>query len=78
MRRPQKDSSNEATRYQDDDRRRRPVESDEFSPTVGPEGPVLLQDHYLIEQMANFSRGAHPRAPAARQGRRRVRPHKGP
>ena len=26
-----------------------PVESDEFSLTVGPNGPVLLHDHYLIE-----------------------------
>ena len=27
-----------------------PVESDEHSLTVGPDGPDLLQDHYLIEQ----------------------------
>ncbi len=27
-----------------------PVPSDEFSLTVGPDGPILLQDHYLIEQ----------------------------
>jgi catalase len=33
-----------------------PVESQEFSLTVGPDGPLLLQDHYLIEQMANFNR----------------------
>ena len=33
-----------------------PVPSDEFSLTVGPDGPILLQDHYLIEQMANFNR----------------------
>ena len=33
-----------------------PVESDEHSLTVGPDGPVLLHDHYLIEQMANFKR----------------------
>ena len=33
-----------------------PVESDEHSLTVGPDGPVLLHDHYLIEQMANFNR----------------------
>src|ERR1700738_1867946 len=33
-----------------------PVESDEYSLTVGPEGPILLQDSYLIEQMANFNR----------------------
>ncbi len=46
----------------DDDRRPTttdagiPVSSDEFSLTVGPDGPILLQDHYLIEQMANFNR----------------------
>ena len=33
-----------------------PVPSDEFSLTVGPDGPILLQDHYLIEQMANLDR----------------------
>ena len=33
-----------------------PVESDEHSLTVGPDGPVLLQDCYLIEQMANVNR----------------------
>ena len=33
-----------------------PAESDEHSLTVGPDGPVLLHDHYLIEQMANFNR----------------------
>ena len=33
-----------------------PVASDEYSLTVGPDGPVLLQDHYLMEQMANFNR----------------------
>lgn len=33
-----------------------PVYSDEHSLTVGPDGPILLQDHYLIEQMANFNR----------------------
>ncbi|TFG27693.1 catalase, partial [Candidatus Thorarchaeota archaeon] len=33
-----------------------PVSSDEFSLTVGPDGPILLQDTYLIEQMANFNR----------------------
>ena len=40
-----------------------PVTSDEYSLTVGPDGPILLQDHYLIEQMANFNR---ERIPAAR------------
>ena len=33
-----------------------PVQSQEFSLTAGPMGPILLQDHYLIEQMANFNR----------------------
>jgi catalase len=33
-----------------------PVASDEHSLTVGPDGPILLQDHYLIEQIANFNR----------------------
>ncbi|MGH2886851.1 MAG: catalase, partial [Solirubrobacteraceae bacterium] len=28
--------------------------------TVGPDGPILLQDHYLIEQMANFNRERIP------------------
>ncbi|WP_308363719.1 MULTISPECIES: catalase [unclassified Microbulbifer] len=37
-----------------------PVASDEHSLTVGPDGPVLLQDHYLIEQMANFNRERIP------------------
>jgi len=37
-----------------------PVASDEFSLTVGPDGPILLQDHYLIEQMANFNRERIP------------------
>ena len=33
-----------------------PVESDEYSLTVGAGGPILLQDSYLIEQMASFNR----------------------
>ena len=37
-----------------------PVASDEFSLTVGTDGPILLQDHYLIEQMANFNRERTP------------------
>lgn len=37
-----------------------PVPSDEYSLTVGPDGPILLQDHYLIEQMANFNREKIP------------------
>jgi catalase len=37
-----------------------PVTSDEHSLTVGPDGPILLQDHYLIEQMAAFNRERIP------------------
>ena len=37
-----------------------PVTSDEHSLTVGPDGPILLQDHYLIEQMAAFNRERVP------------------
>lgn len=28
-----------------------PVASDEYSLTVGPDGPILLQDHYLLGHM---------------------------
>jgi catalase len=46
-----------------------PVSSDEHSLTVGPDGPVLLQDHYLLEQMANFNRERIPeRQPHAKGG----------
>ncbi len=46
-----------------------PVASDEYSLTVGPDGPILLQDHYLIEQMANFNRERIPeRQPHANGG----------
>tara|TARA_R110001599_G_scaffold353866_1_gene600970 strand:- start:91771 stop:93225 length:1455 start_codon:yes stop_codon:yes gene_type:complete len=37
-----------------------PVASDEHSLTVGRDGPILLHDHYLIEQMANFNRERIP------------------
>jgi catalase len=37
-----------------------PVASDEYSLTVGPDGPILLQDHYLMEQMASFNREMIP------------------
>src|SRR5262245_16202623 len=41
----------------------------EHSPSVGPDGPILLQDHYLIEQMANFNRERIPeRQPHAKGG----------
>ncbi|MBJ8346915.1 catalase [Antrihabitans sp. YC2-6] len=37
-----------------------PVASDEHSLTLGAGGPILLQDHYLIEQMAQFNRERIP------------------
>lgn len=37
-----------------------PVESDEHSLTIGAGGPIVLQDHYLIEQMAQFNRERIP------------------
>src|SRR5260221_3506550 len=46
-----------------------PVANDERSLTVGPDGPILLQDHYLIEQMAQFNRERIPeRQPHAKGG----------
>ena len=46
-----------------------PAPSDDKSLTVGPDGPILLQDHYLIEQMANFNRERIPeRQPHAKSG----------
>ena len=29
-----------------------PASSDEYSLTIGADGPILLQDHYLIQKMA--------------------------
>ena len=37
-----------------------PAPSDEHSLTVGPDGPILLQDHYLIQKMAQFNRERVP------------------
>ncbi len=37
-----------------------PVASDEHSLTIGADGPIVLNDHYLIEQMANFNRERIP------------------
>ncbi|HEY6794178.1 MAG TPA: catalase [Kineosporiaceae bacterium] len=46
-----------------------PVTSDEYSLTLGPDGPLLLHDHYLLEQMANFNRERIPeRQPHAKGG----------
>ncbi len=46
-----------------------PVASDEHSLTIGPDGPIVLHDHYLIEQMAAFNRERIPeRQPHAKGG----------
>ena len=46
-----------------------PVASDEHSLTIGPDGPIVLHDHYLLEQMANFNRERIPeRQPHAKGG----------
>src|SRR5260221_346230 len=37
-----------------------PAPSDEYSLTVGPDGPVLLQDPYLVQKMAQFNRERIP------------------
>jgi catalase len=37
-----------------------PVGSDEHSLTVGPDGPTVLHDHYLVEKMAQFNRERVP------------------
>ncbi len=37
-----------------------PAPSDEHSLTVGPNGPILLQDHYLVQKMAQFNRERVP------------------
>src|SRR6202035_5428634 len=34
--------------------------SDEYSLSVGPDGPLLLQDHYVIQKMAQFNRERVP------------------
>jgi catalase len=34
--------------------------SDEYSQSAGPNGPLLLQDHYLIQKMAQFNRERVP------------------
>ncbi|OUI89205.1 catalase [Acetobacter sp. DmW_043] len=46
-----------------------PVSNDQFSLSVGNDGPILLQDHVLIEQMAAFNREMIPdRQPHAKGG----------
>ncbi|HEY4383810.1 MAG TPA: catalase [Ktedonobacteraceae bacterium] len=37
-----------------------PAPSDEYSLSVGPNGPLLMQDHYVIQKMAQFNRERVP------------------
>src|ERR1700728_2409113 len=37
-----------------------PATSDEHSLTVGPDGPILLQDHYTVQKMQHFNRERVP------------------
>jgi catalase len=37
-----------------------PAPSDEHSLTVGPNGPILLHDHYLVQRMQAFNRERVP------------------
>ena len=37
-----------------------PATSDEYSLTVGPDGPILLQDHYVVQKMQHFNRERVP------------------
>ncbi|MCP8898099.1 catalase [Gilvimarinus xylanilyticus] len=37
-----------------------PVNSDEHSLTIGPDGPIVMHDHQLVEQMAAFNRERIP------------------
>jgi catalase len=37
-----------------------PAESDEFSLTVGAQGPIVLHDHYVVQKMQHFNRERVP------------------
>src|SRR4051812_11712921 len=37
-----------------------PAPSDEFSLTVGPAGPNVLHDHYVVQKMQHFNRERVP------------------
>src|ERR1700759_3787080 len=37
-----------------------PAASDEHSLSVGPDGPLLMQDHYVVQKMAQFNRERVP------------------
>ena len=37
-----------------------PAPSDEYSLTVGPQGPTVLHDHYVVQKMQHFNRERVP------------------
>jgi catalase len=37
-----------------------PAASDEHSLTVGPAGPIVLHDHYVVQKMQHFNRERVP------------------
>lgn len=37
-----------------------PAQSDEYSLTVGPTGPIALRDHYVVQKMQHFNRERVP------------------
>jgi catalase len=37
-----------------------PVASDAHALTAGPDGPIVLHDHYLVEKLAQFNRERVP------------------
>jgi catalase len=37
-----------------------PASSDEFSLTVGPQGPTVLHDHYVVQKVQHFNRERVP------------------
>ena len=37
-----------------------PVSDNQHSCTAGPSGPILLEDHYLLEKLAHFHRERIP------------------
>jgi catalase len=37
-----------------------PASSDEYSITVGPNGPIPLHDHYVVQKMQHFNRERVP------------------
>jgi catalase len=47
-----------------------PVPDNQNSKTVGPDGPVLLEDYYLTEKLAMFDRERIPERVVHAKGRR--------